>query len=259
MPYSPMALNNLNNPFSPQPATPVCQDIGAPGPEGPIFPTPPQASQFVSPGGEDPRSRHSSAGSDTAPRSAPLSPFSGGGGGGGAIGGRQRHQSAGQLPVATATIHYRPAAWQQVNGDQQTGLEGEFSTQDMLPEMSERVSYGYSHSQPPTPGSGSGFSYQGGGVVTNTAAQPVHLPRYNNTVPVTQSEGAGRLSLLGNASSSPDQEFCGGGEGELGTMEEGKQKRNKDNDDLDLALDALRDCDTDFNKFVQEVGSTVNN
>ena len=27
--------------------------------------------------------------------------------------------------------------------------------------------------------------------------------------------------------------------------------KRKDNDDLDLALDALRDCDTDFSKFVQ--------
>jgi len=32
--------------------------------------------------------------------------------------------------------------------------------------------------------------------------------------------------------------------------------KRKDNDDLDLALDALRDCDTDFSKFVQEVGGT---
>jgi hypothetical protein len=33
-------------------------------------------------------------------------------------------------------------------------------------------------------------------------------------------------------------------------LERAGQKR-KDNDDLDLALDALRDCDTDFSKFVQ--------
>ena len=35
-----------------------------------------------------------------------------------------------------------------------------------------------------------------------------------------------------------------------------KGQKRKDNDDLDLALDALRDCDTDFNKFVQEAGAT---
>merc|ERR1719167_992030 len=65
MPYSPMALNNLNNPFSPQPSTPAHQ------PEEPQYQSSPQ---FVTPP-EDPRSRHSSAGSDAGatPRSAPLS------------------------------------------------------------------------------------------------------------------------------------------------------------------------------------------
>jgi len=52
----------------------------------------------------------------------------------------------------------------------------------------------------------------------------------------------------------------------MGSMEENKAEnqqdninntnKRKDNDDLDLALDALRDCDTDFSKFVQEVGGT---
>jgi len=63
-------------------------------------------------------------------------------------------------------------------------------------------------------------------------------------------------------------EFSGveGGELEMGSMEENKAEnqqdninntnKRKDNDDLDLALDALRDCDTDFSKFVQEVGGT---
>ena len=47
----------------------------------------------------------------------------------------------------------------------------------------------------------------------------------------------------------------------MGSMEENKVEnqqdninntnKRKDNDDLDLALDALRDCDTDFSKFVQ--------
>ena len=69
-------------------------------------------SQFVTPP-EDPRSRHSSAGSEpgtAAPRSAPLSPFHSSAGNGaappGVALGRQRHQSAGGLPAAT--IHYRP-------------------------------------------------------------------------------------------------------------------------------------------------------
>ena len=34
-------------------------------------------------------------------------------------------------------------------------------------------------------------------------------------------------------------------------IEPGNQKGKENNDDLDLALDALRDCDTDFIKFDQ--------
>ena len=99
--------------------------------------------QFVTPP-EDPRSRHSSAGSEpgtAAPRSAPLSPFHSTGNGAVPSGnplGRQRHQSAGGLPAAT--IHYRPQvlvqwtqavqnltfvkAWSQTNGDH--SLVGDF-------------------------------------------------------------------------------------------------------------------------------------
>ena len=102
-------------------------------------------SQFVTPP-EDPRSRHSSAGSEpgtAAPRSAPLSPFHSATGNGvappGVALGRQRHQSAGGLPAAT--IHYRPQVlpgsntlevkhafcsqpWGQTNGDH--SLSGDF-------------------------------------------------------------------------------------------------------------------------------------
>ena len=86
---------------------------GAPGETGEASYTVLSNAQFISPSG-DPRSRHSSAGSDHAPRSAPLSPMVGGGGGGGVLPlpgpVRTRHQSAGNIP-STATIHYRPA-WQ---------------------------------------------------------------------------------------------------------------------------------------------------
>ena len=54
----------------------------------------------------------------------------------------------------------------------------------------------------------------------------------------------------------------GGGELELNSLEGKLQggpppQKRKDNDDLDLALDALRDCDTDFSKFVQVVISRM--
>jgi len=243
MPYSPMALNNLNNPFSPQPSTPANQ------PEEPVYQSNSQNGQFAPPP-EDPRSRHSSAGSDqgcaAAPRSAPLSPFhSSGVAPPPAAIGRQRHQSAGGLPAAT--LHYRPPVWGQTNGDH--GLQGEFVLNNEvsgLVDSSERQ-FTYSQSQPATP-LASDMQYP---AFTNNhtsqgAAQSQHSS-YNNT-PIPQELGA---------------EF-GGVEGELemagmeAKLEPPGQKR-KDNDDLDLALDALRDCDTDFSKFVQEgmeVGGT---
>lgn len=213
----------------------------------------------MSPGAEpDPRSRHSSAGSDSAsvaggggcPRSAPMSPC--GGPGVPQAQHRQRHQSAGQIPAASHTIHYRPGLgpqWGQsaVNGDSQGG-ETEFSTDvsPMLPDVPERVySYSVSGSQPATPSSGSqqqpSFTYHGGGIV---ATQPPSHQQTDNS----QNRGFEHATEFGV-------------ERELESMvaEVGvpnPKKRNKDNDDLDLALDALRDCDTDFNKFVQE---TVNN
>ena len=53
------------------------------------------------------------------------------------------------------------------------------------------------------------------------------------------------------------QEFpSDGNDLEIGPMEvklDPPNQKRKDNDDLDLALDALRDCDTDFSKFVQVI------
>merc|ERR1719452_364138 len=245
MPYSPMALNNLNNPFSPQPSTPICQpDMVEPSYQ-------PNLTQFVSPP-EDPRSRHSSAGSDTAPRSAPLSPYNANN----AQHGRQRHQSAGQLPAATATIHYRPASWQQpTNGEQ--NLQTEFSLNNevsslLTDNMSERVQYNYSQSQPATPGGGIDnggpppeYSYSVIGVA-NTGTHS-HHSSYRNTPIPQEFQGENGDSELGL--NSVDEEMPSVG-----------HKGKENNDDLDLALDALRDCDTDFIKFDQENGSsTVNN
>lgn len=242
-----MALNNLNNPFSPQPSTPAQQPEEAPYQSSPQFVTPP----------EDPRSRHSSAGSDTgagAPRSAPLSPFNSGVGSlGGSItglGGRQRHQSAGTLPVAT--IHYRPPVWAQSNGDQ--SLQGEFAlnteVSSLLPESGGDRQYGYSQSQPATPhGDGAGMeNSQYSNFNHNHVVQGQHHSQhssYNNT-PIPQEFG---------------QEFNtgDGNDLEIGPLEDKLDQPNqkrKDNDDLDLALDALRDCDTDFSQFVQEVGGS---
>ena len=186
MPYSPMALNNLNNPFSPQPSTPIGQpDIAEPSYQSNI-------NQFVSPP-EDPRSRHSSNGSDTAPRSAPLSPFNANNGQHNQMNqGRQRHQSAGATAGATATIHYRPAQWQPINGE--PTLQTEFTLNNevsslLTDNMSERGQYNYSQSQPATPGGGiesggppPGYSYSVIGV-TNTGNHSHHSSYRNTPIP----------------------------------------------------------------------------
>jgi len=163
--------------------------------------------------------------------------------------GRQRHQSAGGLPAAT--IHYRPPVWAaQSNGEQ--SLQGDFvlnnEVSSLLPEDgSDRQYGGYSQSQPATPHGagveGNHYNYNHNHVVQGQHQS--HHSSYNNT-PIPQEFS---------------QEFPNDGNDleNLGPMEDKldppNQKR-KDNDDLDLALDALRDCDTDFSKFVQEVGGS---
>jgi len=249
MPYSPMALNNLNNPFSPQPSTPICQpDVAEPAYQSNI-------NQFVSPP-EDPRSRHSSAGSDTAPRSAPLSPYNANTAQHNQVNqGRQRHQSAGQLPAATATIHYRPANWQQpFNGEHTLQTEFNNEVSSLLNENERVVLHNFSQSQPATPGggldNGSGgppaYSYSVIGV-NNTGTHSHHSSYRNTPIPQEFQGDNGELEL--EQLVNPVQE----------EIEQVNQKGKENNDDLDLALDALRDCDTDFIKFDQENGSTVNN
>jgi len=246
MPYSPGALSNLNNPFSPQPSTP-CQP-----PETEQMYTPPnQIVQFNTGGGgigngnnivlqpEDPlRSRHSSAGSapDQAPRSAPLSPY---GGPVAPAAGRVRHQSAGGAisAGATATIHYRPS-WQ-TNGGEFT-INNEDHVFHQAP---------YTSSQPPTPSpleqsmqtnhnqsplqqsmQNQTFSYQ-----VNTVAESVPNSYRNEALGSEFGGENGELELL------MQDDIEGEGDGKV---------RKEGGDELDLALSALRDCDTDFSKFL---------
>lgn len=175
--------------------------------------------------------------------------------------GRQRHQSAGQLPAgATATIHYRPAQWQPINGE--PTLQTEFSLNNevsslLTDNMSERGQYNYSQSQPATPGGGidnggppAGYSYSVIGVA-NTGNHS-HHSSYRNTPIPQEFQGENGDMEIGHLVNSAEEE-----------IEPVNQKGKENNDDLDLALDALRDCDTDFIKFdqfeLQENGSTVNN
>lgn len=261
MPYSPMALNNLNNPFSPQPATPIlCQVGDQPDPFNPLVP----GVQFISPG-DDPRSRHSSAGSDHAPRSAPLSPMIGGGTAPDPV--RTRHQSAGNVPsTATATIHYRPVAWQHqhtpdFNSEVSSLLGGDQTCRPQSVPLAQIFHHGGGYtggpgqaSQPPTPG-GAGesqpsFSYPAQGIVTGPNQS--HHSSYSNTpIPPDYNGTDDQEGQLGIDKFMTD---------ELSVSEENQAPnavKKSDDDDLGLALDALRDCDNEFSKFVQEtVGST---
>lgn len=200
--FSPMALNNLNNPYSPQPATPVGNHL-----DQDMFSTAMAHAYGADPnnGGVgmgdhqgnnmDPnRSRHSSAGSchdanGLHVQSAPISPHidsmdMGGYDGGDMV--RHRHASAGNLPPSGSMSNVKPTDW--------IGVSDAVLTSD-----SQIVV-----------GDGSG------GYVTSSFGSDLGF----------HPAGGGNVS--------------GGTKKEL-------------SDDLDMALSALKDCDNDFSKFVQEV------
>jgi hypothetical protein len=198
-----MALNNLNNPYSPQPATPVGnhmdQDMFSAAMVNAYGSDPNNGSVMGDHSGQmdDPsRSRHSSAGScqdanGLHVQSAPISPHCGAGGldpmdMGGYDGGemvRQRHASAGNLPPSGSMPHVKPTDW--------IGVSDAVLTND-----SQIVV-----------GDGSG------GYVTSSFGSDL---------------GFHSASVV----AGPKKDLP---------------------DDLDMALSALKDCDNDFSKFVQEV------
>ncbi|XP_023346910.1 uncharacterized protein LOC111715775 [Eurytemora carolleeae] len=248
-PYSPGALSNLNNPFSPQPSTPLQGSD-----QDQIYSQPGHINQFNNTNSEDPRSRHSSAGSEQAPRSAPLSPYSTTP----VSGTRVRHQSAGGA-IATATIHYRPS-WPS---------NGEYSHNEDVYQTT------YTTSQPPVPSPLESSM--------NTAPSPHHQVMHASPSP--HHQGLHNQSTLQQIHNQPysyqveslshsvtnsyrtqnlDSEFGGDNEDlDLLDLQEGLEgedegKGRKDGDELDLALSALRDCDTDFSKFLPEVENSTN-
>jgi len=118
--------------------------------------------------------------------------------------------------------------------------------------MSERVQYNYSQSQPATPGGGldnggaPGYSYSVIGV-TNTGNHSHHSSYRSTPIPQELVEN-GDMERLGHLVNSVEEE-----------IEPVNQKGKEDNVDLETALEALRECDTDFIKFDQGNGSAVNN
>jgi len=125
------------------------------------------------------------------------------------------------------------------------------NTETLLSDTGDRQ-FPYSQSMPATP-LGDGANHYPSFPSNHQAGQGQHQSQhssYNNT-PVPQEFG-------------PEFPGVEAGELEMSAIEEKVENqqdnintnKRKDNDDLDLALDALRDCDTDFSKFVQEVGGT---
>ena len=219
-----MALSNLNNPYSPQPATPLGstsgEDIfsslcmgsgnGSVGPymvDGNI--TAVTSMDEATPTSQlmmDDRSRHSSAESDpNLVKSAPMSPHNNMGHVGHMIsnncyveigGQRLRHQSAGNQPnPALATL--KPPDW-----------------------MHDAISF-------PAPDE------------LHEADLFDQDHRRSQSVPIVDIPNVS--SYLSGFMNSNENE-------------NGGKDANGANDDLDLTLSALKDCDKDFSKFVQENG-----
>jgi len=282
-PFSPMALNNLNNPYSPQPATPLGSTSGedvfnlnntsyvvdnssvnvVTAMEDAVV-----NSQQVVLAPNDDRSRHSSAESDpNLVKSAPMSPHGHLGGGhhhhvvhghhhqnsySDSIGDRQRlrHQSAGNPPnPAFATLkppewltHQDPNLMQNfvTNSDElQEAMLGQSRPQSVpICEMASAVVVTSGMEFLPSSileTEPRGNKSSSDDLVIGAAADLTnnHVVVVSTTATTSASASTTAAAATGTASGS------GGGGGGA-------------NDDLDLTLSALKDCDKDFKKFVQE-------
>ena len=270
-PFSPMALNNLNNPYSPQPATPLGSTSGED-----VFNLNNTSYVVDNTGGvnvvttmEDvtsgqqvvmtsadlnphDRSRHSSAESDpNLVKSAPMSPHGGHLGGGGGhghhlhhhhhhphlhghpqnsyvdLGGqRLRHQSAGNPPnPAFATL--KPPDWMHTDQNlMQNFVTNSDELQEAMLDQSRPQSVPICEMASVVVTSGMEFLPDS---ILETE------PRGNKT--------SGDLVIGAAAAELNNHVVTSTAAGNSAGA----------NDDLDLTLSALKDCDKDFKKFVQEV------
>ena len=268
-PFSPMALNNLNNPYSPQPATPLGSTSGedvfnlnntsyvVDNSSVNVVAAMEDAvnSQQVVLAPND-RSRHSSAESDpNLVKSAPMSPHGHHGLGGhhlhhhhhqnsytDSIGGqRLRHQSAGNPPnPAFATLkppewlHQDPNLMQNfvTNSDElQEAMLGQSRPQSVP--ICEMASVVVTSGMEFLPSSILETEPRGNKTSSDLVIGAADLTN-NHVVSTTATTSA---SASTTAASGAGSGSAGGGGA---------------NDDLDLTLSALKDCDKDFKKFVQE-------
>jgi len=257
-PYSPMALNNLNNPYSPQPATPVSttcpDDMFVTYVQGGANTNVHDGATVVVQGANgnnvmatqcggnnvlilnevvDPRSRHSSAGSTHADlsRSAPMSPHC---------------VTTGVKDVMIDNVNAVTAVHGYTNG----GGGGD------LKHRHRHASAGSMNYQP-TPDNAQ--------TVTLVQQQQQQQPLPNNPMFASAagaaSGGGGDLEFINAA--GPSLSVGGGGEGGPGgpatviAPSAGANSaadgvvRKEGEDDLEMTLSALKDCDTDFSNIFE--------
>lgn len=192
MTFSPMALNNLNNPYSPQPSTPLTVNAEE------FVPVLPPPNDLTS------RSRHSSAESEPPMRTIMMSPS---GGQVGPLGTdldiiqearRQRHASAGQASANTTLIN-RDMWYPYTSTATVTSTHN--NDDRLLDDM------------------------QPSSVAMDTLKDDTELPTI----------------IPGQLFSPPAP-----------PGDKDDKKDNSMQDDLEMTLSALKDCDNDFSKFVQE-------
>lgn len=245
-PCSPMAFSNLNNPYSPQPATPAGSTSGedvfnmshnaymGDGMVSAVSNVEDVTNQQVV---LDQRSRHNSAESDPSlVKSAPMSPASVMNQNNSYVeigGQRLRHQSAGNPPnPALATL--KPPDW-----IQDPTLT--FATSDDL--QDSMFDHRRSQSVPigELPNS-SGMDYLPTSFLETEGHQNSSSRKTTIDVMMTSSSGASEVVTSTNSASTNSNHGGANANANPGS-----------NDDLDLTLSALKDCDKDFSKFVQEV------
>ncbi|XP_059082606.1 uncharacterized protein LOC131880102 isoform X2 [Tigriopus californicus] len=215
--FSPMALNNLNNPYSPQPSTPLAVV------EDPM-PLPPTSSngnvitqnimgQFLS---DHQRSRHSSAESEPALRTNQV--FYDDGSKSSFDGVNNSGGNGGGFNTLSGTG----------GGRHRHASAGQAQTSSFL-----------SHSFENDPWCGLGNT------ANDTSLKLTGEDQSNMIYSELNNESTGGETLLDVQNNSIFDDVVSGGLGE-------GSRKDLIPDDLDIALSALKDCDTDYSKYVED-------
>ena len=280
MTFSPMALNNLNNPYSPQPATPVgttCPDevfvttyvTGDTMGNGVIGQAIPGGQTMVLNPNDDPRSRHSSAGSCDMNnvRSAPMSPHCGvkdvmmdpnSVANNGVLGQRLSGDEFGQ-PELKRQRHASAGAMNYQGTD-----PNEWLTAKPIPvTLDQQQAPPNLRSQPLSQ------IISTSARAASTAVSQQSVPDFSLTENSSNPNLGQDMDFMSAAGvqepSPPESSIAGlGGGGGVGNhnsnssdgdRKDGGPPGAETQDDLELTLNALKDCDNDFSKFFQDAES----